>query len=620
MVFRASGLWVYMEPHDFLKEDNNVHVENRYGTKVRAKTTKDKRKNVVAEERIGSIGRAETARQRASVVRMAWEDDGEQGEGSSEAEEESEKSDSSSFTSRLVRRIIENLQVEVEDVHIAVRGCGCAAGLVLGSLSLVTTDAKGYRTFVDRKTNAKDPASSFLYKELQMSGLGIYLQNDHGDQDSIQRRMLKVKEKAEYVLSPLSFQAKLRQSDLDHCVDFPKYLVHSKLSSLSIQLSRNQLELGQKLALAVAPNTEIRPLFPEYRPLEPVAGHAKLWWRYAVRCIGRLNRHRSWLEFYAAFRKRKTYLELYKRHAHAEGAPWLVKLKISERAELELIENDRSISIAGLMHWRTIADAQAGKEREKHATAALSKRNESMGMGAGTPIKGKSSSIKSSFASSFFGSNTPRRESSETFYECLNDDNDAPITLTIDEMKELEELAMKKADTSLTKDSMFCDVNFNLGSFQVNLLTATNQPLTSLEMGMVSASFKANADGSFTSGLSLLSLEVMDNVTPNTFYPTICRSLQKAHSNKSHAFQFQLRKSKEGDQELVLRMVACEIVASPLLLLAVKEFSNYPRRHNGATMAMEIIMAGGPIPCCMKVLAGTKIYFLMQVKACPQCS
>ena len=607
VVFRAKGLYVYMEPHDFLKEDLNV--ENRWGTKVGVVKRKKKEDggDKLLEERRNNIHRAEVGRQRVSAVRMAWEEDDDSEsvetttDDNNESSSSSSSSTSSSFTSRLVRRIIENLQVEIEDVHIAIRGCGCAAGIVLGSLSLVTTDMKGNRTFVDRKTkNVKDPSSSFLYKELLISGLGIYLQNDI---DIVTQQHKQQKQQQEYVLEPLSFQAKLRQSDLDHCVDFPKYLVHSKLSSLSLQLSRNQLELGHRLALAVtAPNTEIRPLFPEYRPLVSISdgGDAKEWWKYAVRCIGRLNRHRSWIEFLLAFRKRKLYVELYKRHAHSEekGAPWLTKLKVSERAQLDDIENDRSISIGGLMHWRTIADAQVGKEREKHAAsmAALNNKKNESSMGSGDPSgnttakKGRTSSIKSSIASSLFGSSisTSKRESSDTFYECLDDDNDndAPITLTADEMKELEELAMKKADRSLTKDSMFCDINFNLGSFQVNLLKAPNQPLTSLEMGMVSASFKANADGSFVSGLSLLSLEVMDSVTTNTFYPTICRSLQKAHSStKSHAFQFQLKKSKEGNQELVLKMVACEIVASPVLLFALKDFFKLPveTRNNNTT-------------------------------------
>lgn len=623
VVFRARGLKVLMEPYDFLKkeedgdgDDNDdsggtAAVSSVVGMRrasasgsgptststtttstIITSTTAGKRKNSIMDERSKSITRAEATRQRSIEMRKAWEDDSSSSTDDSIDSGDSTKagaadssSTSSTFTSRLVRRILENLQVEIDDVHFAVRGCGCAAGLVLGSLSLVTTDARGNRTFVDRKTNAKDPESSFLYKELLISGLGIYLQHDD-ESGSVgyhnQRRHIPIKatvEGATYVLSPLSFQAKLRQSDLDHCVDFPKYLVHSKLSSLSIQLSRTQLELGQRLALTVAaPKSEIRPLFPEYRPLQPIlpsssaGGNAKEWWRYAVRCIGRLNRHRSWMEFYAAYRKRKSYLELFKRHAHAEGAPWLVKLTDAEREELNRIECDRSISISGLMLWRTIADAQVKKEREKHAA---SKQRSSAGGGGGattianTPVKPKSSLLK------IFGS-TPRKElssSSDTFYECLDDGEEArPITLTPDEMKELEELALKSADGTLTKDSMFCDVNFNLGSFQVNLLTAANQPVTSLEMGMVSASFKANADGSFTSGLSLLSLEIIDGVTPKTFFPTICRSLQKAQSKNSHAFQFQLKKSKGGNQELVLKMVACEIVASPMLLFAIKEF------------------------------------------------
>ena len=197
----------------------------------------------------------------------------------------------------------------------------------------------------------------------------------------------------------------------------------------------------------------------------------------------------------AAFRKRKSYVELYKQHAHAKYAPWLARLLPSERDTLEEIENDRSVSVSGLMHWRTIADAQVGKEREK----VRSKQKESMGTvvrgesanhshhGAVTPVKGQSS-IKSSFASSLLGtpskkeSLSKRESSADSFYECLDEENVAPIALTPDEMKELEELAIKKADRSLTKDSMFCDVNFNLGSFQVNLLTAQNTPLTSLEM------------------------------------------------------------------------------------------------------------------------------------------
>eukprot|EP00956_Cyclotella_meneghiniana_P019104 scaffold32476_cov68-Cyclotella_meneghiniana.AAC.1 len=318
-----------MCPHDFLKSgsDNN---DGGGGSSHRYDGGNNGDK--VEEERVHSVREEEKARKRANVVRMALEDDTTSGMEDLDNEDSKSSSSSSSFTSRLVRRIVENLQFEIEDVHISIRGCGVSAGIVLGSLSLVTTDSNGVRSFVDRQTSSSkaDPGSSFLYKELLISGLGIYLQ--HSDDEALMNMMHQQQQQQtttprqhgrqmKYVLSPLSFQAKLRQSDLDKCVDFPKYLVHSKLSSLSIKLSRTQLELGHRLAMAVKPhNRGIRPLFPEYRPLVSPIDDPKQWWKYAVRCIGRLNRRRSWMEFYLAFQKRKLYVELYKRYAHSEGA------------------------------------------------------------------------------------------------------------------------------------------------------------------------------------------------------------------------------------------------------------------------------------------------------------
>ena len=366
VVFRASGLRVHVEPHDFLAEakngnNNGGYTANRYGTKIKSRKANNshiRQPRDVMEERLRAIATAEEGRRRMSAMRnFALGEGGGHDNGNDESEDHDTNSSATksssggnTFTSRLVRRIIENLQVEIQDVHIAIRGCQTAAGIVLGSLSLSTTDAKGNKTFVDRSaatttstsSSATNPleqvASSFLYKELLISGLGIYLQRDEDSYDTtttttssssstqpMARRVL-FSNNMEYILEPLSFQAKLRQSDLDTCIDFPKYLVHSKLSSLSITISRNQLELGHRLGMAVVASQQfetaegkVRPLFPEYRPLVPIKGNAHKWWKYAVRCIGRLNRHRSWIEFYLAFQKRKRYLELYKRSVYAVG-------------------------------------------------------------------------------------------------------------------------------------------------------------------------------------------------------------------------------------------------------------------------------------------------------------
>ena len=81
-----------------------------------------------------------------------------------------------------------------------------------------------------------------------------------------------------------------------------------------------------------------------------------------------------------------------------------------------------------------------------------------------------------------------------------------PITLTQEEMKELEAVALLDASTeeeALSNDSILCDVKFTLGSFKVDLITFSAQPVAAFDMGTVFTSFMANADGSFSSDFSL---------------------------------------------------------------------------------------------------------------------
>ena len=85
--------------------------------------------------------------------------------------DETQSADQASFTARLVRRIVENLQVEIEDVHVVFQNHASSVGVILQSLSLVTTDHNGNRTFVDRTLGVKD---SFLYKMLQINGFWVF--------------------------------------------------------------------------------------------------------------------------------------------------------------------------------------------------------------------------------------------------------------------------------------------------------------------------------------------------------------------------------------------------------------------------------------------------------------
>ena len=532
VVFRAKGLKVTVEPWDILSATDLLADPDM---------SEKKRIQKIQERRMQSLKSADVYRMQANALRkLAEEDVPTGGSGSKGAE-------NASFSENLVRRIIENIQVDVEDVHIALKGKGSAAGVVLESLSLATTDKNGERKFVDRNIKGTNADDIFLYKALQINGLGVYLD----ELTPFAKSKAVQQQEHSFVLSPLSFDAKLRQAAGVKCVDFPKYLLRSELSQMSILLSKTQLELGNKIALAVSPpKNAARPLFPEYRPVKHINKEsAKEWWLYAFRCVGRLNGWGLWLDFYDAFKKRKLYIPLYKRAAHHESCPWMEPLSTEEKAELDKIEMDRMISSEGIMAWRSIADAQAEREQQKHDHA-----------------KKKNAASSAGVLASFFGSTA--KPDSKT-----DSDDDPPITLSVEEMQELEALALAQTtEAELSKDSKLCDVTFVLGSFKVNLVGHTKQ-LAAFEMGTATTSFDANADGSYIFDTSLASLEVHDRVTVHSLFPTVVRNVQSVDESMAEdIFKFRLQKSRTADQNIILKLAAVEMVASQMLLSEVKSF------------------------------------------------
>ena len=513
VVFRAKGLMIVLEP-----------CHRKSGDPFKSALSEKKREQKLREDRVHSIKLYDNYRRQANALKKLAVDP-----------DDTRSADQASFSARLVRRIVENLQVEIEDVHIVFRNNACSGGLKLQSLTLVTTDRDGNRTFVDRTLGGQN---SFLDKALQINGFGLYLDEKTPFAISENSQSLSAHT---YILQPLSFEARLRQSDSTQCIDFPKYLLRSELSRLSIVLLRSQLEQLHKIAKSLAPNNAPKPIFPEYRPLSPIApSTVHEWWRYAFCCVRRLKGNHLWVDFYIAFQKRKEYLPLYKRHAHSVSSSWMTPLSSGEKRNLDEIESDRTISIDGLMTWRSIADAQADLERIKYGDREKK------------PSPG--------YLSSFFGKSGSKATGAL---------DEPPITLTVDEMKELEAVRLEQSeDFELSNDSWLCDMSFELGALQVDLRNA-HRPVTTLHMGTVNTSFNANADGSLKFDFALSSMDVRDLVTLSTLFPMVLRNLGQAESK---ALALNYAKSKTGDQDLRLSMVAFEMVASPLLAVETKKF------------------------------------------------
>ena len=367
VVFRAKNLKVTIEPLDVLSATDQLADRD---------VSEKKRIQNIQEQRKESLETADDFRVQANALRKLAEQEVPAEESGADS---SKSTKSAGYIDNLVRRIIENLQVDVEDVQVALKGAGCTAGVVLESLSISTTDKDGKRKFVDRNVNGTGADDIFLYKALQISGLGIYL-----DELSPSSKSSTTKDvQHSYILSPLTFGTNLRLVASSECsVDVPKYLLRSELAEVSILLSKTQLELGNKIALTVRPSKDApRPLFPEYRPLARISKDStKDWWIYAFRCVNRLNGGELWLDFFEAFKKRKLYIPLYKRAAHHESCPWMEPLSSEEKAELDKIEMDRMVSTEAIMLWRNIADVRADREQAKHDNEKKQEEKKSAGL------------------------------------------------------------------------------------------------------------------------------------------------------------------------------------------------------------------------------------------------
>ena len=488
--------------------------------------------------------------------------------------------DKTTFTSRLVRKIMENIQVEISDVHVSLRSTDGSAGVVLKSLKLMTTDKEGEKVYVDRtaaprrNSSLADVDMSFLYKMFQIEGLGIYLDEDEFEnaRKSLgavsEDRVSNASDRSSgslsslsslghsYVLAPLSFETKLRITDSKCCADNSKYQMRSGLSSLSFLLTRNQMDIARKVANIMSPsNLGPTPLFPEYRPLVSVKGNAKEWWKYSVRCIGRMSGRRSWIEFLHGYQIRKKYIPLFKRQAHYRECSWVKPLSSHEIDELMTIEHDRSISVEGLMTWRNIADAQIDKEKSK----LKSEEKETT-----------TTSTSSSMYSYIFGSSTVKASEDEV----KQVEEQPAIVLTVEEMRALEEISeLDITDKDLSKDSILYDMEFVLDSLKLDLVGYDLNHVASLDMGKVSIDFDATVDGAFTSSFELYDLEIFDRTTPNSLFPSVLKMIDRVpETNKSRALHLHLSKSSSGDQSLVLKMAEFQLVASKFMARELQQF------------------------------------------------
>jgi vacuolar protein sorting-associated protein 13A/C len=319
---------------------------------------------------------AEEEEKRAHAVKMEKLDSAELlKERNTEGMSQEEQQKQQSFTAALTTTIIDNVQIQVKNVHIRYEdalsdpGHPFAAGLTLQELSAVSTDENWKPTWVAG-------SSTTTHKLATLGSLAMYWDTDatlfgagtgeesSGDHKEIlaKFRELIVKgdspevEQHQFILKPVSGRAGL-EMDKSGKHDRPKMKARLLFNELGFVLDDHQYR--DALMLVDLFHYFIR--HQEYKKLQPKSlpkEDPRAWLLFAGKAVlDRIHeRNRRWSWEYLAERRddRRAYIKLFKKKKSEE------KLTPEETGELDELEH--KLSYEDLRFWRSLARNELRKE------------------------------------------------------------------------------------------------------------------------------------------------------------------------------------------------------------------------------------------------------------------
>ena len=196
-----------------------------------------------------------------------------------------------SYGSSYIGTIVENLQLDIKDVHLRYEDGVTATGLMIESLSAVTCDQSWSPKFVCR-----DPLLGQLdaFKLVQLVGLAAYIDMDATSLGDTRPAELwerlnsetgaKEATESQYVLSPVNATVTMKRNCVNKPLNSkkqPRVIANLQLDTLRLSLSDLQFRRSVSAARSVVMLKKARQYW-RWRPGCGVAGEARRWWHYAI--------------------------------------------------------------------------------------------------------------------------------------------------------------------------------------------------------------------------------------------------------------------------------------------------------------------------------------------------
>lgn len=510
-----------------------------------------------------------------------------------------EQQKNQSFTSSLVTKIVDNVQVTVKNIHIryedsiSAPGHPFALGMTLEEFSATSTDGQWKPTFIQN-------SGDVTHKLATLGALAVYWNTDtellgtgreattsddkimpHDEMIEKFKSMIKgqdLDQNHQFILKPVSGQAKI-ELDKSGDVRVPKFKANLLFQEIGVVLDDDQYRDG--LMMVDLFHYFLR--HQEYKKLQPKGVSPKedprAWLLFAGNAVlGKIhdrNRRWSWDYFKERRDDRRRYIELFKKKKQQQ------QLMGPENDDLTKLE--WKLDYEDLRFWRSLARNQLKKENAE----ALKKQPQHQ--------------EQQGWVSWLWGSK-PQQKIEE---------NEENTQITEEQRKELYDAIDWDEKTALAESvdipreavKLCLEVSLSTGSFTLRKRPHSNPvDILSVHFDIFKAKALQRKD-SLLANVSLGGLRVNDGTTPNSLYPEIVRVKDAPEAKKRKRlsldelekpdddpfFQFEFEKNpieRDGDIAVVGKLKPLEIVWNPNFIVVTAEFFRPPERHMDSINAL----------------------------------
>ncbi|XP_015113187.1 vacuolar protein sorting-associated protein 13D isoform X1 [Diachasma alloeum] len=498
------------------------------------------------------------------------------------------------YGTSLVTNIIENLQLNIKDVHLRFEDdvtpglsqkSGVALGVTIKALSAQSCDA----SWIPGSTSWNFNDASF--KLMELDGLSIYW--NHLDSSQLFGKLnlgdlaVAMNESKstmwKYILSPVSACARIKRDRSEkplRSITRPRIVVDLQLDQVPLLITDEQYEQIVK-CIKELEDIERRRRQRRCRPHLPISEAPKEWWKYAVRChLGReaLKPKPTWRDIYNRGVDNVFYVETYQKILATPTAILSPDAKSrKERIEYELSYDElRVLRELAMAKVRPPAPAKA-PEADANSPAARGMLVQWFPQWWGWYSKAPQSN------------STPSQPGSSAFDGELLD----VLADTIDD------------NTLLRRDTVFGQFNFTLSKGAISLCTKDkdntgDKVVMELQFERVVLSYESRPrSGSHKFSISLGALYLHDFLTVNSIFPIliqpqtlpVCNSRLRSSSEKLVAHQnsqqplFELIYEKKPfhvttDHSLSLSTRSLDVVYNSVAIRWLVDFVSRPHKNS----------------------------------------